>query len=172
MIEDLFRRVDLDLLYPRFRAVALSVIEQCRSQGHYYVAQHGFRSYELQLQMRHDYLNGKGGRASPAGFSAHQYGLAIDFVSDKAPEVPGLQPDWSDPAYDALGKEAQAAGLVWGVGFGDRPHVQWPGFVNATQLHPLLDVWRGTPDPEDHPRLAAVWQYVAEHSPGPMPVYP
>ena len=79
----------------------------------------------------------KGGRAAPAGLSAHQYGLAVDLVADVHEDEPGLQPDWRGPEYDVLGEEVKRVGLAWGGSFGDSPHVQWPGYVNAAQLLPL-----------------------------------
>lgn len=160
MPADLFRRIDLDLLYPPFRDLMFEVIAACRAKGSFYVAQYGFRSWPQQHQLRLAWLNKQGGRAAPAGYSAHQYGLAIDFVADQFPDTPGLQPDWTDAAYDCLGREAQGAGLIWGVGFGDRPHVQWPGYVSGTELQPLLDIWK-TSVGTDLARLGKVWQHVS-----------
>lgn len=157
-----FERVDLDRVYPPFVAVSLEVITGCAARGVRYVATHGFRDLSEQAQLRRLYVEGKGGKASPAGLSAHNYGLAFDFVCDASPR-PGVQPDWRESAYLVLGEEAMKAGLVWGGRFGDSPHVQWPGYVNALQLTPLrtlvqqsslADVWARL----DAERLSPKWR--------------
>ncbi|WP_002640252.1 M15 family metallopeptidase [Myxococcus hansupus] len=117
-----FERVDLDRVYLPFSAVSLEVIARCAARGIRYVATHGFRDLTEQAELRRLYLAGKCGKASPAGLSAQNYGLAFDFVCDASPR-PGAQSDWREPAYRVLGEESAKAGLVWGGRFGDSPHV-------------------------------------------------
>lgn len=157
-----FERVALDRVYPPFVAVSLDVIARCAVWGVRYVATHGFRDLTEQAELRRLYLAGKGGKASPAGLSAHNYGLAFDFVCDASPR-PGVQPNWRESSYFVLGEETTKAGLVWGGRFGDSPHVQWPGYVSALQLTPLLalvqqssldDVWARL----DAERLSPMWR--------------
>ena len=69
-----------------------------------------------------------------AGYSWHNYGLAVDFV----PLVAG-KPDWKyDPVnpedyWDEIATLAQAQGMVWGKSFNDLPHVEWhPGWLNIS----------------------------------------
>ena len=69
-----------------------------------------------------------------AGYSWHNYGLAVDFV----PLIAG-KPDWSyDPndradLWDEIAALARARGMVWGRSFGDVPHVEWhPGWINVS----------------------------------------
>ena len=131
-----FARVDLDRVYLPFVAVALEVVARCEARGATYVATFGFRSVEEQAELRRLFLAGKGGKAAPGGLSAHNYGIAFDFVRDGDARV-GVQPDWRLPAYKVLGEEAVKAGLIWGGSFGDAPHVQWPGYVSAVQLGSL-----------------------------------
>lgn len=154
MPAELFKRIDLDKLYPPFRAVMLEVIARCNARGAVYFATHGFRTFAEQHELNRLHILGKGGRAAPGGFSAHNYGLAFDFCadSDRNP-LNGLQPDWKDPAYDVLGEEAKKAGLAWGASFGDKPHVGLPGFERGSQLGPLLPVLQKG-------GLAAVWKLV------------
>lgn len=137
MPTNLFARLNLDLLYPPFRAVVFEVAARARALGHDYVATHGFRSIEEQQRLFVAWGQGKGGRAAPGGRSAHNYGLAVDFCADADEAKPGLQPDWREPAYDVLGECAQALGLVWGNSFNDSPHVQWPGYVSGKELGAL-----------------------------------
>jgi len=166
MPADLFRRIDLDELFPPFRDVLLEVIARCRARGADYVATSGYRSESAQAELHARYRRGEGGRAAPAGYSAHNFGIAVDFVRDGDPHRPGVQPRWDLPAYEILGQEVGRAGLAWGGSFGDAPHVQWPGFVRASELEQLragdlgdawallarlLDsTWR-----KGHPRLSA-----------------
>ncbi|TQF09181.1 M15 family metallopeptidase [Myxococcus llanfairpwllgwyngyllgogerychwyrndrobwllllantysiliogogogochensis] len=145
-----FKRVDLDRVYLPFVAVALEVVARCEARGVRYVATYGFRTFDEQAELRRLYLAGKGGKASAAGLSAHNYGLAFDFVCD-GDERPGVQPDWRLPAYRVLGEETTKAGLVWGGRFGDAPHVQWPGYVSALQLTPLRTL-------AERSSVAAVWK--------------
>lgn len=159
MPADLVKRIDLDKIYPPFLERALTLLARCRKRGADYVAIFGYRSYAEQAQLHANYLAGKGGRAAPPGASAHNYGLAIDFARDADASAPGLQPDWSDAAYRILGEEAAKLGLHWGAGYGDRPHISWPGYVSASDLAPLRLVWersRGT----DAERLAEVWRHI------------
>ncbi|MCP3103837.1 M15 family metallopeptidase [Myxococcus sp. K15C18031901] len=154
-----FKRVDLDRVYLPFVVVSLDVIARCMARGARYVATYGFRSLEEQGELRRLYLAGKGGKASAAGLSAHNYGLAFDFVCD-GDARPGVQPDWRLPAYRVLGEEATKGGLVWGGRFGDAPHVQWPGYVSALQLTPL----RTRVERES---LASVWAQLDEERQSP-----
>jgi len=159
MTRENFQRVDLDRVYLPFVAVSLEVIARCMARSVRYVATYGFRSLEEQAELRRLYLAGKGGKASAPGLSAHNYGLAFDFVCD-GDTRPGVQPDWRLPAYRVLGEEATRAGLVWGGRFGDAPHVQWPGYVSALQLTPL----RTRVERES---LAAVWAQLDEERQSP-----
>lgn len=70
-----------------------------------------------------------------AGQSAHQYGLALDFV----PMVNG-KPDWvgSHPIWDQIGEFGVAAGLTW-LGsphsrFPEKPHMEHPDWRSLAGL--------------------------------------
>ena len=154
-------RIDLDKCYGRFIEKCLRVLAACRSRGQDYMPTHGFRSWPQQHQLRQAYLSGKGGKAAPAGLSAHNYGLAWDVAADSDPGRTGLQPSWQAKHYKILGEETKREGLVWGGSFNDSPHIQWPGFVNAEQLRVLQNVWRNCPsEASEIQRLNAVWQYI------------
>lgn len=162
MPTELVKRVNLDLIYPPLLEDVLEVLAACRKRGADYYAIFGYRSWAEQHQLRQRYLNGTGGRAAPAGYSAHNYGLAFDFARDGDPAKAGLQPVWNAKDYDVLGDEAQKRGLVWGASFNDRPHVQIAKYVSGGQLEPLRKVWNATAG-DQAAKLRAVWAYVDAH---------
>lgn len=154
-------RIDLDRCYGPFLGKALKVLAACRERGQDYYPTFGYRSWAQQHQLRQAFLTGKGGKAAPAGESAHNYGLAWDVCADSDQTKPGLQPNWSTDRYKILGEETKKAGLVWGGSFNDSPHIQWPGYVNGAQLRTLQKVWKTCPqEASDLQRLCAVWQYI------------
>ncbi len=181
----LFRRVYLGTYYPPFRERILECKAKAAERGAEYVSAFGYRPMAMQAELRRLYIAkltgkltdaerkaGKGGLAAPAGLSAHQYGLADDSTADADTKTPGLQPTWDPLAYSVLGEEAAAVGLIWGASFGDRPHVQWPDFVNGFQLQKLLDIWNGCPSGlTDDTRLPAVWQYLDALPTPSLPVF-
>jgi peptidoglycan L-alanyl-D-glutamate endopeptidase CwlK len=70
--------------------------------------------------------------------------------------------DWAGPHYDCLGEVMQARGLVWGGSWNtlDRPHVQWPGYVTAKELAPLLPLMKDASTPDVQKRLQNAWAVV------------
>lgn len=134
-------RISLDQLYLPFVEKVLNVMAACRARGADYFAISGYRDDAEQLKLWRQ------GRFEPGpivtyampGQSAHNFGLAVDFVRDGVLDRRGLQPDWRPESYDVLGEEAERAGLAWGGSWRkpDRPHVQWPGYVTAKELAPL-----------------------------------
>ena len=168
----LFKRINLDWLYPPFRDRLLEVIAQCSSRGADYVAQQGLRSWQEQDQLYRIGREFPGNKVTNAkgGQSQHQFGLAVDFVRDSDTKTPGLQPDWSDSAYDILIEELGKAGLHSGVGYRDRPHAGWPDYYKLPELNDLAKVYNLNTGPVPV-RLQRVWEYVTAHS-TPLPKYP
>jgi peptidoglycan LD-endopeptidase CwlK len=161
MPSDLVKRIDLDLLYLPFLEKLLNVLARCRARGQSYYATRGTATWPEQAKLRELFLSGQGGKAAPAGYSAHNFGLAVDLCADSDPEAHGLQPSWDAKAYKTLGEEAQAAGLVWGASFNDSPHVQWPGYVSGADMAILRKIYLDTPPKlSQEQRLRAVWQYL------------
>lgn len=156
---DPYHRLDVSLIYPPKVAVQRLALQACAAEGAHYVGTRGFETIAQQDARRAAWLRGEpgAGKAAPGGKSAHQYGLADDWCRDGS-EAPGLQPDWTDPAYLPLGKHTRAVGLLWGVSFGDAPHCQWPGYVTGEQMAPLLELYRSRRWPDDAAFLAAVWR--------------
>ena len=80
-----FRRIDLDLIEPEFRAKILDVFAACLARGFSYHATRGYDTYGAQMAIWAQ------GRTKPGkivtnakgGQSAHNFGIAIDFVLDK-----------------------------------------------------------------------------------------
>ena len=163
MPADLLKRINLDLLYAPFLEKVFQLLANCQLAGKTYYGYSGYRTFAEQFQLHQSYLNGTGGRAAPAGLSAHQYGLAIDFAFDKDP-APGLQSGWDRKDYECLGAEAKKLGLVWGGDFNDWVHVQWPGYVDAFELDPLRKEWArvnmGPSDVQKKAALVGIWNFI------------
>lgn len=157
MPADSFTRINLDLIYPPFLEKILDVIAACRDRGAIYVATHGFRTYGEQMELWSQ------GRTKPGkivtnakgGQSAHNFGLAIDFVRDMSPN-PGVQPGWLKGDYGVLAEEAEKAGLHSGKAYKDWPHVAWPGYVSAKDLAELDKAFKATAG-DSLTKLKAAW---------------
>lgn len=158
MPADLLTRIDLDLIYPPFLKKVLDVIAACRARGSEYWATRGTASWLEQHKLRLAYLQG-GPRAAEAGYSQHNYGLAIDFAPDGDLHTPGLQPVWDPKAFDPLVEETVKAGLASGRAFRDSPHVGWASYQNRSQLVDLLQVSVRTKGLQLD-KLHAVWRYL------------
>lgn len=90
----------------------------------------GLRTSEQQKALWAAYKAG-GPRAAPPGYSAHEFGLAVDVVLDGEPERPGLQPSWdvSDPRWRRMIEAIEAhPKLETGASFGDAGHIQVRGW--------------------------------------------
>lgn len=167
MPTDLITRIRprLDFVYLPFLQKALDVLAECRSLGHEYWAIRGYSTWVEQAKL---YFQG---RTSPGpivtsagpGFSAHNYGIAIDFCRDVDTARSGLQPGWGSKDYDILGEVALAHGLVWGGTWShpDKPHVQLAGYVTRKDLEPLRAIWMNAgKDETDAQRLQKVWAHI------------
>lgn len=157
-----FRRIDLDLIEPTFRVAALDLVAACLKRGFSYHATRGYDTYGAQMAIWAQ------GRTKPGkivtnakgGQSAHNFGIAIDFVLDKNQELQGIQPDWTVEGFRVLIEEAQKMGLHSGVQYNDRPHVSLPGYVTAMDLLPLHLAWEKSADMGVNTldRLAYTWK--------------
>jgi len=120
---------------------ALETIDECLKAGATYSAQSGFRDFAAQNRL---YAQG---RTTPGhiitkahgGESAHNFGLAIDFVRNLSPDPEHVIPDWKESDYNTLGAAAKAHQLAWGGDFADpdRPHIQWLTYISKDDLAPL-----------------------------------
>jgi peptidoglycan L-alanyl-D-glutamate endopeptidase CwlK len=152
-----FARIETGLLYPPFLAKLVEGVATLNDMGATFVATRGFSTFaeqgKLYAQGR-DNTDGPIVTNAPAGLSAHNYGIATDFVR----MLDEKTPSWEPQDYDVLGEVFAKLGLVWGGGFTrpDRPHVQWRSFVSGPQLAELRDIFVGT---ANRP-MAAVWAHV------------
>lgn len=99
-------------LRPHFARVLLRIAAKMEQRGYPVVLIEGYRSPERQ-----DALADGGNRVTRArGFqSRHQYGLAADLAPLRDGRIVMSERDpWAWQAYQALGEEVEAAGLVWG----------------------------------------------------------
>ena len=157
-----FRRIDLDLIEPEFRLKVLDLVAACLARGYSYHATRGYDTYGAQMALWAKGRTTSGPRVTNAkgGQSAHNFGIAIDFVLDKDQATKGVQPDWSAEAYNVLIEEAQKLGLHSGVLYNDRPHISLPGYVTATDLLPLHLAWEKSADTgiDTLARLTETWK--------------
>ena len=155
-----FHRVDLDLIYPPFLERVLNAVAACEARGVTFIATHGYRTYGAQMALWAQGRTALGPRVTNAmgGQSAHNFGLAIDFVRDIDRSKAGVQPSWEPKDYAILIEECEKRGLHSGKGYKDWPHIGWPGYVDARDCLSLDMVWQttdaklGTLD-----RLKTVW---------------
>ena len=137
-----FRRIDLDLIFPAFLEKVLDAISACNDRGCVYIATRGYDTYGAQMALWAQ------GRTKPGpivtrargGESAHNFGLAIDFVRD-IDIKPGVQPSWAKKDYAVLIEEIEKRGLHSGHKYADVPHVSWPRYTTASDMQPLRDAW-------------------------------
>lgn len=113
-------------LDPVFMQRALAVFARMQVRGYQMALLEGYRSPERQDSLASLGPNVTRARAYQ---SKHQYGLALD----AAPVLNGRlviseRDPWAMQAYQALGEEAEKAGLVWGGrwSFRDYGHIEAP----------------------------------------------
>lgn len=168
MPTDLFQRgLNLDLVYPPFLERLLELKVRCRAKGSDYLSTCLLRSVEDSDAGYAKFMAGTGPRFAPGGSSSHNFGLASDEALVIKPP-PKRVVRWGDKDFDLLGREALKLGLHWGINYGDKPHISWPGFVSAHELTPLLAIWLAHEELSLSDRLVKVWDHVTEHTP-PLP---
>ena len=121
------------LLNPQFVQRVLHVMRKLEERGYPMTLLEGYRSPERQ-----DALAGQITLVTKAkgGQSKHQYGLAADLAPIKNGKIVISEKDaWAMAAYQALGEEAQAAGLTWGGiwRFRDYGHIEQHGPLHQQQ---------------------------------------
>lgn len=137
----LLSRINTEQLYPPFLKALSSLLDEAMSRNHHYWVVSGFRSYGEQMALWQQGRTEPGKRVTNAkgGESSHNFGIAADLCRDGLVDRKGLQPDYAPESYEVLRELAPRHGLVWGGDwkFPDRPHVQMPNYVTASQLEPL-----------------------------------
>jgi hypothetical protein len=122
---------DWSRMNPAFVQTVLRVMVAMRARGFGMVLLEGYRSPERQ-----NALAAQGNHVTQAkgGQSKHQYGLAVDLAPIRAGKVVISERDpWAMQAYQALGEEAQRAGLTWGGNwsFKDYGHIEQTGSLKV-----------------------------------------
>lgn len=123
---------DWGRLEPHFARAVLDLKARMERRGYPVVLIEGYRSAERQ-----DLLADSVQRVTQArGFqSRHQFGLAADLAPLRDGQIMLSERDpWAWQAYQALGEEAEAAGLVWGGRWSlrDYGHVEWANLRATT----------------------------------------
>jgi peptidoglycan LD-endopeptidase CwlK len=116
------RVASVTLLYPPFKLMLESALEEAHKQG---LMAYPFETYRFPERQTHLYAQG---RTAPgkiitnakAGFSWHQYGVAVDLVFDKDPSTRAIEWTWEGgyadehgDNYDKLAKIVKSYGLEW-----------------------------------------------------------
>jgi peptidoglycan LD-endopeptidase CwlK len=127
-----------------------------QAEGHRFVATSGYRSFDEQEKL---YAQGRTteGRVvtnAKAGYSPHQWGIALDFAYDLDGDAAKLEPSWKEQHLKLLADAALEVGgldpgLYWSS-FKDGPHVQldirgkanWVGLLKASAHGELGPAWR------------------------------
>lgn len=162
----LFKRVNLDYIYPPLRDRLLEVAARLSARGADFYATSGYRSWGAQMSLWAQ------GRTQPGkivtnakgGQSQHNFGLAVDFTLDGNPNLPGLQPVWDDILYEPLSDQLAIAGLHTGKGYHDMPHAGWGEFIDNGRLQELAKIWTDSKKPDDLTKLKEVWDYITANS--------
>jgi peptidoglycan L-alanyl-D-glutamate endopeptidase CwlK len=97
-----------------------------------------------------------------AGYSMHNYGLAVDVVPFSSGEAGEVNWDIKTPQFEAMVSALKAQGLVWGgdwVRFPDDDHFQMPGLPDTPN-----DAMRADYGDGDKTNLAAIWSNVTAGS--------
>jgi len=122
---------DWSRLNPAFVQTVLRVMAAMKERGFAMVLLEGYRSPERQNALA---TQGNHVTQAKGGESKHQYGLAVDLAPIRNGKVVISERDpWAMQAYQALGEEAQAAGLTWGGNwsFKDFGHIEQTGSIRA-----------------------------------------
>ena len=148
----------LDDLHPQVRIMARQLIEQAKCVGIPLTVTFTLRSFETQAIL---YAQGRTapGRVvtnARAGYSYHNYGLALDVVPTSLLALP----KWGDTAdcqghtnnlWSKVGAIGKEIGFRWGgdfIRFKDRPHFEWSGELTLADLRagrqPSMTAWSPT----------------------------
>lgn len=123
------RQEILDSLEPDFREVVEIIEKKAENDGVAFRWTQGRRTIATQNALYAEGRTAPGRIVTKAagGSSAHNFGLAVDFVllnSDGSPNW-----DDEDPKWAKVGAIAEAQGMIWGGHFHsitDKPHIEHP----------------------------------------------
>jgi hypothetical protein len=136
---------DLQSLHPYFRDKVLELIRLCKSRGIELAIVETYRTATKQNEYR---SMGRKYTRVRAGFSNHQYGLAVDIVP-----VINSVPQWHNiKLWKKLGPIGERLGLRWGGRWGrffDPGHFEWTAGTNSYSLR--LGKFPAIPKPTLYP---------------------
>lgn len=118
---------DWSKLDPRFVQSVLRVLSRLGERGYSFALLEGYRSPERQEKLADLGSNVTNARAFQ---SKHQFGRAVDLAPISSGRLVISERDpWAMQAYEALGEEAEKAGLTWGGrwSFKDFGHIEIGG---------------------------------------------
>ena len=111
-------------LQPEFRKKAIELLKQSRKLGIELRLISGVRGCDEQNRLYAQGRTAAGNIVTNAkcGMSAHQYGIAADFVEFKEGK-----PQWNSPNWETIGRIGESLDLEWGGRwkFTDKPHFQF-----------------------------------------------
>jgi peptidoglycan LD-endopeptidase CwlK len=150
----------LAMVCPDLATLVRNAAEILAAQGTFLLVVSGLRTAAEQ-----DALYAKG-RTTPgpvvtkakAGFSMHNYGLAVDVVPYLSGQTGALNWTVSTPQFQAMAAALKAQGLVWGgdwKSFPDYPHFQMPRLPATPTTAMRTDYGAG-----DTADLSAIWTKV------------
>jgi hypothetical protein len=160
-IDVLLARINVADIYAPMMVRVREMLSLAQQQGADYYATSGYRGWEEQSAL---YAQGRitpswNAASHPplgtpvtkarAGYSSHNFCIAIDFTRDKDRDRRGLQPDHDMPAYRILAECAVKVGLeslYYSKDFPEGYHVQLPLESRGLSLALLREEYRKTPD--------------------------
>ena len=151
-VDDLLKRVDQTLFYPKFLERLRAALQTCIDQGKIYVVTSGFRTPEQQIKLYAQGRTAPGKKATNVMFSYHNVGLAADACYHKdSPDWEGkLNPEYDNDFYEPYMAAGEAQGLTAGgrwVKPADFPHLELSSGLklsdlkNRYQVGGMREVW-------------------------------
>ena len=132
--------IDRGMIYPPLLEKMDRLIQACAARKVSARPISGFRTWEEQQELFDKGRKTKGETVTnaPPGWSAHNYGIAIDFEADD---------------YSVLAEEAVKVGLDSGMYWCDPKHVQFPLNLLGIKWLTLIALYKDG-------GLSAVWRYL------------
>ena len=147
---------------PALATKVRAAADQLAGNGTYLLVVSGLRTAAEQDALYAQGRNGAAGHIvtnARAGFSMHNYGLAVDIVPYLSGQTGQLNWDANTPQFRAMVAALEGQGLVWGgewKSFPDNDHFQMPGVPVTPDDAMQADYGDGSPT-----ELAAIWDKAA-----------
>ena len=140
-VRTMLSRIKAEQLYPPFLERIVTTLEALLEDGYQFWGTTGLRTVDEQNAIYQIGRRGVEGEhvktTEKGGWSAHQYGIAIDFAYNTQPDNSGLHPSWDVVHLTLLANKAVEnrleSGLLWKTML-DGPHIQFP--IRAKGISP------------------------------------